>query len=313
MIEIERFAPEARAEWDRFVDEARNGVFLFRRDYVEHHADRFTDHSLLFRSDGKLVAVLPASEHADRLVSHGGLTFGGVVSGRRMTTPVMLELFAALRRYLGERGFAHLLYKAIPHIYHDVPAEEDLYALFASGARMVRRDVSSTILMADRVAVAKGRKSSVSVARRHGVLVARSHDFHAFMEVEAEHLARKYGVKPVHTGDEMAMLAGRFPDAIKLFAALHEGQIVAGIVIYESRNVAHAQYIGATDRGKEMSALDLVMHHLLNECYAEKRFFDFGISTEQGGRHLNVGLVSYKESYGARATTYDFYELDADG
>jgi hypothetical protein len=312
MIEIERFAPKGRAEWDRFIAEARNGVFLFHRDYMEYHADRFADHSLLFRSAGKLVAVLPASERGDEMVSHGGLTFGGIISGRRMTTPVMMDLFAALRRYLRERGFGRLIYKAVPHIYHDVPAEEDLYALFVNGARLVRRDVSSTIRMDSRFPVAKGRKSSVGVARKHGLTVGRSFDFHTFMEVEAEHLARRYGVKPVHTGDEMAMLAGHFPDAIKLFAALHGTVLVAGIVIYESGQVAHAQYIAATDRGKELSALDLVMHHLLNEYYREKRFFDFGISTEQEGRQLNSGLISYKESYGARATTYDFYELDAD-
>lgn len=313
MIGIERFAPAAQREWDCFVDEARNGVFLFRRDYMGYHADRFVDHSLLFRREGQLIAVLPASEWNGELVSHGGLTFGGIVSGRRMTTSVMLELFTGLRSYLRERGLARLVYKVVPHIYHDAPAEEDLYALFVNGARLVRRDVSSTIRMDGRLPLAKGRKSSVRVARRHGLIVERSFDFHAFMEVEAEHLARRYGVKPVHTGDEMALLASRFPEAIKLFGALQGGEIVAGIVVYESRQVAHAQYIAATEQGKEMSALDMVMYHLLNECYPEKRFFDFGISTEQGGWQLNAGLISYKESYGARATMYDVYELRAHG
>ena len=306
MVEVERYSSRAPAE-------ARNGVFLFHRDYMEYHADRFVDHSLLFRGAGKLVAVLPASECDGSLVSHGGLTFGGVVSGRRMTTPLMLEVFDALRAYLRERGLARLLYKAVPHIYHDVPAEEDLYALFVAGGRLVRRDVSSTIAMGDRLPVAKGRKSSRGGARRHGTTVERSHDFHGFMRLEAEHLAKRYGVAPVHTGDEMALLAGRFPDAIKLFAARQDAEMVAGVLVYESRQVAHAQYIAASERGKETCALDLVLHHLLAEEFAGKRYFDFGISTEQAGRYLNAGLVGYKESYGARATTYDFYELDCGG
>ena len=49
---------------------------------------------------------------------------------------------------------------------------------------------------------------------------------------------------------------------------------------------------------------------LLNETYAGLDYFDFGISTEDGGQTLNVGLVENKESYGARAVAYDFYELD---
>ena len=41
-------------------------------------------------------------------------------------------------------GISKLIYKAIPHIYHTVPAEEDLYALFLLNAKLFRRDVSST-------------------------------------------------------------------------------------------------------------------------------------------------------------------------
>lgn len=311
MVVVQRYEQGRADEWNRFVAQAKNGVFLFDRRYMDYHADRFRDHSLLFYDGDTLVGLLPASERGDALVSHGGLTYGGVITGRRMTTPVMLAIFDGIRGHLREHGLQRLVYKALPHIYHDVPAEEDLYALFRSDARLVRRDVSSTILMADRVPVTKGRKSSVGAARKQGLVVRRSEDFHAFMAVEEEHLARRYGVKPVHTGDEMTMLAGRFPEAIKLFAAMRGDALLGGIVIYESRQVAHAQYIAATDEGKQAGALDLVMDHLLGTEYAGKRFFDFGISTEEGGRVLNTGLVSYKESYGARATVYDVYEVDA--
>lgn len=311
MVRIERYRAERRAEWNQFVDEAKNGVFLFDRGYMDYHADRFTDHSLMFLDDDRLVALLPASERDDALVSHGGLTYGGVITGRRMTTPVMLAIFDAIRAYLREQRLAGLVYKVVPHIYHDVPAEEDLYALFVHDARLVRRDLSSTILLADRVAVTKGRKSSVGAARKRGLVVGQSDDFHAFMKVEEAHLARRYGVKPVHTGEELTLLAGRFPQAIKLFAASLENELLGGIVVYESRQVAHAQYIAATEAGKQAGALDLVMDHLLTSVYPSKRYFDFGISTERGGRELNTGLVAYKESYGARATVYDVYEIDA--
>jgi hypothetical protein len=310
VIAVERFGPDRRQQWDEFVAEAKNGVFLFFRDYMEYHQDRFTDHSLLFRNGETLVAVLPANEVSGTLVSHGGLTFGGMLSGRRMTTPLMVELFAALQSYMRGRYLDRLVYKAVPHIYHDIPAEEDLYALFRSGARLVRRDVSSTILMADRPPVAKGRKSSVNVALRNAVIVGRSSDFRGFMALEAEHLQRQYGTKPVHSGDEMVMLATRFPEQIKLFTATVDGKLLAGTIVYDSRQVAHTQYIAASEEGRRLCAHDLVMHHLLNDVYSKKRYFDFGISTERAGHYLNSGLVGNKESFGARATVYDFYELD---
>ena len=84
----------------------------------------------------------------------------------------------------------------------------------------------------------------------------------------------------------------------------------AGVIIYESRHVAHAQYIGTSSEGRKTGALDLIIEYLINDYYAAKPYFDFGISTEDGGRYLNTGLVENKQSYGARAIVHDFYELE---
>ena len=312
MIAVSRYSAGDRAEWDRFVDEARNATFLFRRDYMEYHADRFRDHSLLFRDGERLLAVMPASEHDGELVSHGGLTYGGIVSGRQMKTGAMLEVFEALAQYARGAGLPSLRYKRVPFIYHDVPTEEDLYALFRAGAALVRRDVASTVFLADPLPYTKGRQYCVNKSRKQGLTVGRSNDFAGFMAVEEAHLLSRYGVKPVHSAEELAMLAGLFPDNIKLFTAVKEDRLTGGVVVYESRHVAHAQYIAATDEGKTLSALDAIVDHLLREVYRDKRYFDFGISTEQQGRSLNEGLVENKESYGARAVVYDFYELRFD-
>lgn len=308
-MRVERYGPDCRQAWDDFVSRSKNGVFLFDRGYMDYHRDRFRDHSLLFHAGARLVAVLPATEHDHGLTSHGGLTFGGVLSDERMKTSKMLAIFEVLRQYLAERSLGHLLYKAVPHIYHHLPAEEDLYALFRANATLVRRDVSSTIRLSERVRPSKGRRSSAKGARRDGVCVQRSHAFHAFMELEARQLAERHDTQPVHTGDEMAMLAERFPENIKLFTATLDDDLIGGCVVYESRHVAHAQYIGADDRGRDLGALDLVISYLLDDVFAEKRFFDFGISTEDAGRFLNEGLIRNKEGFGARATVYDFYEV----
>ena len=73
----------------------------------------------------------------------------------------------------------------------------------------------------------------------------------------------------------------------------------------------HAQYIGSTEQGRELGAVDLLVDALIERARADgKRWFDFGISTTDDGRHLNEGLVRNKESYGARGVAYDWYELD---
>src|SRR5215212_5561363 len=122
---IDVYTPLQKPLWDEFVLKSKNGTFLFFRDYMDYHADRFVDHSLLLWEDDKLVAVLPANRGETSLVSHGGLTYGGLVIGADMRTATMADLFTALLEHLRERKIATLIYKTIPHVYHSLPAEED--------------------------------------------------------------------------------------------------------------------------------------------------------------------------------------------
>jgi hypothetical protein len=257
-----------------------------------------------------LIAVMPANIEGTILLSHGGLTFGGIVSDERMKASVMLEAFNALKSYLKSQGITKIIYKAIPHIYHSVPAEEDLYVLFLHNAKLIRRDVSSTIIMKKRIALAKGRKWCVGKGKRDALDIKKDDDFKTFMIFEEENLKKNYGVKPAHTADEMQLLANRFPENIKLFIVHKDSTMIAGVIIYESKNVAHVQYMAVSEKGKKAGALDSILDFLINGNYKEKRYFDFGISTEKNGLYLNEGLIFFKESFGARAVVYDFYEVD---
>lgn len=308
-LSVQPYTPPLQGQWDSFVKESKNGIFLFERGYMDYHAGRFQDNSLLIRRGGRIVALLPANRVGAILQSHGGLTFGGLVAGRSMTTPLMMEIFDALAVHLKDEGIGTLLYKRSPHIFHAVPAEEDLYALFRHGATLVRRDLSSTIDARERIPPSKDRRYSISKGKASPVKVIPSTDYRAFMRIEAELLREKYAKEPTHTADEMALLAGRFPENIKLFAADLDGTMVGGVIIYESANVAHTQYIGSTKEGRKLNAVDLLLHHLIENEYRHKRYFDFGISTEKAGQYLNKGLVDFKESFGATAVAYDTFEL----
>lgn len=310
-VKVVRYSGAHRNSWDDFVGNSKNGSFLFQRDYVEYHEDRFPDNSLMFYDEREqLIALLPATVSDGVLSSHAGLTFGGVVSDSKMRVGLMLDVFTALISYLRTHQIFPLIYKAVPHIYHRLPAEEDLYALFRNGARLIRRDVSTTIDMNVRLPFSEIRKRAIKRGQKHGLRVKRSFDFEAFMTIAAQVLETKYDARPVHSVAEIEMLAGRFPENIKLFAAHRDKEMLAGVIIYESSQVAHTQYIGATDEGKRTGALDSIISYCLDDYYVDKNYFDFGISNEDDGRYLNAGLVENKQSYGARAVVHDFYELD---
>jgi len=309
-MEIVRYEDSLRDKWNAFIENSKNGNFLFHRNYMEYHADRFRDFSLLFYDENKLMAIMPASRSDAVLISHGGLTFGGIISDHRMTISRMVEIFKLMKEYFLNEGVTKLIYKAIPHIYHTFPAEEDLYALFINKAKLIRRDISSTILLGEEIGFSTLRKRSLKKGKAFGIEVKRSYAFKEFMMVVLYKLQQKYGIKPVHSGEEIQFLADRFPENIKLFAAFKDNIMYGGTIIYESRNVAHAQYIVATDEGKRLGAIDIIFDFLINEYYTHKKYFDFGISTEKNGLYLNDGLVQNKESYGARAIVCDFYEWD---
>ncbi len=162
------YQPQYKSQWDQFVANSKNGVFLFNRDYMEYHQNRFQDHSLLFFMNGELVALLPANLENHTLHSHAGLTFGSVISGSGMTLSLMLEVFGALVEHCKQEGITQVVYKTVPYIYHSAPADEDLYALFRSNARLIARNVSSAIYLPQRVAFDSRRKESLRKAKRTG-------------------------------------------------------------------------------------------------------------------------------------------------
>ena len=303
------YKPEYKEQWDSFVANAKNGVFLFQRDYMEYHSDRFQDNSLLFFKNKKLVALLPANLDHHTLHSHAGLTFGGIISGYEMTQPLMLEVFNALVDYCKKERITQFIYKAIPYIYHSAPANEDLYALLRNNAMLIARNVSSTINLFEKQPFDSRRKESLRKARKNGLVVKRSDDLKSFMDLAEYVLMEKHGVRPVHTVEELAPLMQRFPDNIKLFVSCKQDQMLAGIVIYESANVAHGQYAANSELGRSLGAQDIIEDYLINDYYKGKRYFDFGISTLKLGKELNEGLLTRKEGFGASAITYDFYEI----
>jgi hypothetical protein len=309
-ITIVRYEPAQQSIWNDFVRDSRNGTFLFHRDYMDYHAERFPDYSLMFYDEeGELIALLPATLVGKTLSSHGGLTYGGVVHGPSMKAALMLGLFSALKTFLRAAGIESLSYKTTPHIFHRIPSEEDLYALFRNNAALVRRDLSSAIFLKDRLAFSKGRRYALKQAQKIGLSVTRSYDFDSFMKLKSETLESKYGVSPTHTAAEIDLLAQRFPDQIKLFTTHHLDQLVAGVLVYEHQTAVHTQYIAANDVGKKLGALDLIIDSLVDTYIVNKNYFDFGISTEDAGQYLNEGLVQNKEWFGARTIVHDFYEL----
>lgn len=302
------YTADDQEAWDELADAARARHFMFQRGYMDYHADRFTDASLIVLRGGRPCALFPATRHGETIISHGGLTFGGLLSGPEQTLGRTLGAFAALTEVLRGAGASRLVLKPLPHIYHLGAAEEDLHALHAAGAILAHRDVSAVLSPTVRPRPAGARRRAAEHGRGTGMVLDEDDDIEAFMELVASVLRERHDTTSTHTPEEMRRLADSFPADIRLFTARASGELLAGTLVFQTPVVAHTQYIATAPRGRELSATDALLSYVIEKRYPD-RWFDFGISNERDGR-LNEGLARYKEAFGARAVMFDRYELE---
>lgn len=310
MFDIVPYSPDRISEWNRFLAQSKNGTFLFDRSYMDYHADRFADSSLMiYDQRGKLFALFPANREKDTIYSHRGLTYGGLVISEKATAVKVCEAMTAINDYLRTAYISKVVYKAVPTIYNALPADEPLYALTeVCHAWLCNRDIASVVSLKKRIQLAELRRRGQKKAANNGVIIDYSNDFASFWHILEENLQKKYGSHPVHTLDEISLLRERFPDTIRLLAAFHNGKMIAGSVLYITPHVVKTQYISASPEGKALGALDLLFSQLLDNPPGNQQYVDLGTSALDHSTELRQTLISQKEGFGARAVCYDTYE-----
>ena len=200
MLSLRPYSSDDKSQWDQIIDMADNGHFMFRRDYMDYHADRFDDCSFMIEREGKIVGVIPANKVDTKWYSHQGLTFGGVfLNPKYNRTSRHVEIFDALFAALKEQGFTEAIYKFLPHIYHKAPSEADMFALQRYEVKSFSREVTSSVDLRDTPAPSQLRKRGLKKAKNLGLIVEESNDFSAYWQVLSKRLDEKYSRKPVHT------------------------------------------------------------------------------------------------------------------
>lgn len=307
MLALRPYAKADANAWDAVVERSRNGNLMHRRGYMDYHADRFVDGSLMVEHHGQAVAVFPASVRDDTVTSHAGLSYAGLIMTPALRAESTLAVLGQIGHHYRALGAKRLIYKAVPHVFHAYPVEEDLYALHRLGAQLTRRDLSSVIALQETFHFTQGRRHAVDKAKKAGIHVQSGADPEAFHGLLCDVL-RKHGTVPTHSLAELRLLQARFPRQIVLHEARSGGDLLAGVLVYDFGRVVHTQYMAVSEQGRHRDALSFLLAELIESTYATRLHFSFGISTEQEGRVLNGGLVAQKEYFGARAVVHDFYE-----
>ena len=313
MISVRRYIDTDKELWNNFLENSRTNQFLLSRNFMEYHKDRFEDYSLMVFDEKNLVAIFPANIKNNIVVSHSGLTFGGFIVAKDETTKNSIQYFAQLLKYTSENNIEKIIFKQSPSFYSSVSQDEIDYTMFLVDAKMYRVDIAYAInqKLENNIQYQERRRRAIKKAEKSGVEIKETTDFSTFWnEILTPNLQSRFGVNPVHSLAEIKSLSTNNPNKIRQFEAWQNEVLLAGTTVFETPTVAHAQYISASEEGRKNGAIDLLFHHLISTTFAHKQIFDFGIVNEEEGRKINMGLLDWKEGFGARAYAHRFYEIE---
>ena len=232
--------------WNDFIAQAKNATFLFHRDFMEYHKDRFEDFSLLVYQDEKLISILPANKVGNSLYSHQGLTYGGLVFTAKVKGAKVEAVLDAVLYFLKENLFETFYYKPIPNFYFPEGNNEIDFFLFKRGAVLDRKEMNLAVNLELPLQISKSKLKHFRRIEDLDLDIMEEEDFNPFWEKILEpRLLEKFNVKPVHTKEEILLLKQNFPENIRQYSVYQNDEIIAGITIFETENVVKSQY-GAT-------------------------------------------------------------------
>jgi len=297
--------------WNSFVGEAKNSTFLFHRDFMDYHKDRFHDFSLLVFKTNKLVAVLPANLVDNHLYSHQGLSYGGLVIKDTLRFKDYLEIFKTLLWYLEAHGILFLTIKPIPVIYTQSLSFEFDYLIQFLNFETIKTDSYFVVDTANKYQPNRNRKRAIAKAKQLNIKISNDGLQTFWDKILKKNLNDKYNVSPVHTFDEISALKSNFPELIKTYFAIKDKNIEAGVVMFLTKNVAHFQYSSGNEDKDDTGALDYLFDYIITK-YFNYKYVSFGSSSTDKSLKINKGLAYWKESFGARNMPQFTYKISTE-
>jgi len=298
--------------WNEFIAQAKNATFLFHRDFMEYHKDRFEDFSLLVYQDEKLISILPANKVGNSVYSHQGLTYGGLVYASKLKGEKVEAVLDAVLLFLKENAFDTFYYKPIPNFYFPEGNNQVDFFLFKRGAVIERKEMNLAVNLELPLQISKSKLKHFRRIEDLDLDIIEEEDFNPFWnEILAPRLLEKFNAKPVHTKEEILLLKQKFPESIRQYSVYRNDEITAGITIFETENVVKSQYGATSKKGEEVRALDFLFINLIEKYKRKgKLFFDMGIVNEENESGYHSGLLKQKEELGCTVYNQDFYKID---
>ncbi len=310
MIEIKTYSPDQKENWNTFVKTADNSNFLFDRNFMEYHSNRFTDCSVLVYDENLLVGIFPANKKDNVVYSHQGLTYGGLILNERKNAKKLISYFHSLFSHYKNIGAEEIIYKPVPNYISKTENDFEHFILNILNAQITKVDTSFTIDNKSELKFQERRRRSIKKGEKNNTVVNSDNDFESFWnKILIPNLKEKFGSAPVHSLEEIKLLQSRFPDQIKQVNAYINNEIAAGVTLFDFGNTIHCQYISSSDFGKDSGAIDFLFNNLIHLYKPNKANFSLG-TANGNGNDINFGLADWKEGLGAKLHAHFHYKFN---
>ncbi len=306
MIETIKYSKDKKEKWDVFVASSDIPIFMFYRDYIDYHKERFNDHSLIIFKKGKIIALIPGHLKDNCYYSHMGLTFGGLIVKKHTGFKLIKEIYNSICRYLEEKNISGFQLKLQPSFYSETYSQSQTF-LFQSNIKSHTDIKLGTCIYTHKHAFPKS-----SIEKRKLNLnqfeLNYSDDLESFWNILENNLSTFHNTKPVHSLDEIIYLRKLFPEGIKLFVAKNKqtGKIDAGAVLYVFKNIIKLQYLAVSNEGRANRASHALYYGFISKYKAKVDFIDLGNCMDDIDV-INYNLLYIKERFGA--TVYPMYSF----
>jgi len=309
LIEVRKYNSEDKELWNEFVASAKNATFLFNRNFMDYHKDRFEDYSLLCFKRNELVGIFPANHENEVVFTHKGLSYGGLITNKILKLKETSDVLVEILKFINTQGKTKLIYKKPPIIYQELEGLQMNNILYMLKAKCYRVD-AYLVIDSNTYNINRNRKRAINRAKKNNVNIQENKFKEFWNELLEPNLNKRYNVRPVHTLDEMLLLKNDFKKNIHCYTAHIDNEVKAGVVVFEYDDIVHLQYSSASNTRNEDGAIDFLFDYIFNK-YLSKKYISLGSCSEGvGNRKINNGLLSWKESFGAISIPQEFYEID---
>ena len=120
-LTVKKYQSKDCSVWNEFVLKNKVATFLFDREFMEYHSDRFQDFSLMVYKEDELIAIMPANIKDSVLYSHQGLTYSGLIMEKTCDTSMLVSIYEVLIAFLNQHDIKRL--KTIKLISEFIPEQ----------------------------------------------------------------------------------------------------------------------------------------------------------------------------------------------